>query len=867
MRNVLAELCQWASSLPYWEQAAFSKIITGVSFNDAEYDELFRYLLEDANLLQRTGNRTPLSFSQYSNVGSQPITPIQLNKITNLQNVNALVQGQTLSFGTALTAIYGGNGSGKSGYARVLGCAGFTRGDQEVFPDVTRPNSNQSPVLSADIEINEGNSSRIIHYRIGSRCPELSSFYIFDSTSVRVHLTGSNSLSFSPFGLSYLTQLAEITDEVRRRLDVKIEEDSKPHCFDTLFQGDSDVKDLITNLGTDSDLAGLKQISIENLSSQRQQQIQQLDLQIAHLKAQDPSKEMEIIKQKILDLENLTKSINKATEGLNDTVMLSIQDMLHAYTEQRIVAQRMSVDQFKSEYFTKTGSELWYQFVEAAKSLADIEQTPDEPYPQLHSHCLLCYQPLSEQARDLLTRLWVFLEGDAQAKLDQIQQKIKDKRKGIEAIELDFFDEHSVSFRYFQETNPVLSAKIQKFVTVCHKRRESIYRSIGAYVVDTNFPSLVENGIPEIAQQIAGLQRKYRELQEKDTAKEISKLEQQMRNLQHRELLCQYFPQIEDYVKKRIWAKRANKIGGNTRHITQKHNELFKELVTDRYIELFEKMLNDLKRPIKVKVATKGRKGEVYKQIVLQADPSTPINIATPDKVLSEGEKRAVALADFLTEVALDMTSSGIILDDPVTSLDLEWRDLIASILITEAKRRQVIVFTHDLPFLYFLKKYSEQESVTIETHWIKRGGDNKPGYVFLNNSPALEREYRKTKQAREIYTKAKNLPATEQEILLKEGFGALRTTYEAFIIFELFNEVVMRFDERISFGRLEGIAWDKSIVNEVIAKCELLSKYIEGHLHSDAFAARKPEPADLLREIEEFEKLQKKLKELKKTA
>ena len=55
---------------------------------------------------------------------------------------------------------------------------------------------------------------------------------------------------------------------------------------------------------------------------------------------------------------------------------------------------------------------------------------------------------------------------------------------------------------------------------------------------------------------------------------------------------------------------------------------------------------------------------------MLQVDETVPQEIASPDKILSEGEKRAVALADFLTEVALDTTSRSIILDDPVTSFD-----------------------------------------------------------------------------------------------------------------------------------------------------------------------------------------------------
>ena len=234
-----------------------------------------------------------------------------------------------------------------------------------------------------------------------------------------------------------------------------------------------------------------------------------------------------------------------------------------------------------------------------------------------------------------------------------------------------------------------------------------------------------------------------------------------------------------------------------------------------------------------------------------------------PDKVLSEGEKRCVAVADFLTEVALDPDSKGIILDDPVTSLDIEWRETIASILAKEAKHRQVIVFTHDLPFLYFLKRYAEQNAVEVLTHWIQQI-DGKPGYVFLDNSPALEREYCKTTRAREFYRQAKNAAAEQQENFLSLGFGALRTCYEAFIIYELFEEVVMRFDVRVSFGRLKHIKWDESIANRVNAKCELLSRYIEGHLQSNGYAA-KSDPQMLLDEIEAFEGLRKELKELKK--
>lgn len=233
---------------------------------------------------------------------------------------------------------------------------------------------------------------------------------------------------------------------------------------------------------------------------------------------------------------------------------------------------------------------------------------------------------------------------------------------------------------------------------------------------------------------------------------------------------------------------------------------------------------------------------------------------------MSEGEKRAVALADFLTEAALDTTSSGIVLDDPVTSLDLEWRKTIAKILAKEAEKRQVIVFTHDLPFLYLLLKHAKDQKVYNDVHWIKRGDiDDRPGYVYINNCPALEQEYKSSQQAQEFYSQAQKATTAEKQVVfIREGMAALRTSYEALVVYEYFGGVVVRFDERISLGRLPSLVWDDDISKEIDTNYGRLSRYIEGHLHSDALT--EPLKPEMLRtEFEQFDTIRKKIKELKK--
>jgi len=56
MVSVLRGICDWATTLPYWEQAALDKILTGVQFSDSDYDELLHYLLEEADLAQPSGH-------------------------------------------------------------------------------------------------------------------------------------------------------------------------------------------------------------------------------------------------------------------------------------------------------------------------------------------------------------------------------------------------------------------------------------------------------------------------------------------------------------------------------------------------------------------------------------------------------------------------------------------------------------------------------------------------------------------------------------------------------------------------------------------------------------------------------------------
>ena len=696
-----------------------------------------------------------------------------------------------------------------------------------------------------------GDSIEELDYQIGTSCPHLAGFYVFDSTAVRVHMSRSNAISFSPAGLDALRRLAEITDEVRVLLNEEILQRGKLRDFSVHFVGDSPVKTFVDALGPSTDLDDLRRLA--SMSDAESDMLASLDQEIAKLKLLNISEQIQQVKQAAKDFDDLVLLLDQIDEYLRPEGLETLAAILDERNRWQSAVHETGLEQFRVGGLTQTGSDVWYRFLQAARALAAAESGDGAPYPQAGSRCLLCHQPLGSEAHALVHHLWDFLRNEAQNNLERTSHGVDAWRRKLTELDLEIFTPRSALYRTVAGADPTLAQSVEQYLAACQGVRQ---RAVAAETRQELAPGteLPNSGTLQLRTKIDALDMRVADLEAENPAERIRELEERLRYLQHRARLSELHPQIEAYLRDQQWVARASRSGGSTGHITRQYNKMFDALVTKRYVKLFEKTLEGLGRPFRVQVKTSGRKGDVVKQIVVTADRSHSAKTTAPENVLSEGEKRVVALADFLTEVALDTESNGVVLDDPVTSLDVEWRQVIAGMLAREATSKQVIVFTHDMPFLYYLKQSAESRQVDLRTHWIRRGDqDDRPGYVYLDNSPALEKDYRSSKIAWECHKRAKDAAPGDQIRHLRDGFGALRTSYEAFIIFQMLNEVVVRWGERISFGRLTGIVWDQALAAEVNESCERLSRYIEGHSHSDAFAGGGPSLQALVDEITAF--------------
>ena len=78
-------------------------------------------------------------------------------------------------------------------------------------------------------------------------------------------------------------------------------------------------------------------------------------------------------------------------------------------------------------------------------------------------------------------------------------------------------------------------------------------------------------------------------------------------------------------------------------------------------------------------------------------------------KICSEGEKRILAFAYFLSEIEEKQNSKIIVIDDPITSLDLSRKSVIAYRIgeLFRDNNDQVIVMTHDIAFVEQILEFS----------------------------------------------------------------------------------------------------------------------------------------------------------------
>jgi hypothetical protein len=278
-----------------------------------------------------------------------------------------------------------------------------------------------------------------------------------------------------------------------------------------------------------------------------------------------------------------------------------------------------------------------------------------------------------------------------------------------------------------------------------------------------------------------------------------------------------------------------------TNRITSKSTEIAQALVTDTLRAQFAREVASFE--------IAGLAVELRQQNSVQGIPRFKVALtrkptAAVGQVLSEGEHRCVALAAFMAELATTVNKSGIVFDDPVSSLDHMHREAVAQRLVAEAAHRQVIVFTHDLAFLFDLSRAADdvQPKQHVAICSVSRGTD-KAG--FCKGEPPF-----KARRVSDITTSLAHQLANERyhfnqgnddewRKTVKSIAGTLRDTWEI-AVEEVVGYVIRRLSNEVKTPGLIKLTAitvpDCEAMRDGFGRCSEL-------LHSAAAALNRPLP------------------------
>ena len=116
--SVIRSIFDWSQSRPLWQRDALRRIVQKVSLDEQDVLELYELLKASSDEVEVKAK--PLLEEHLPN-DQKSSDPIVLEMISDIKGVNNLAEGQEIKFPSkGITVVYGDNGTGKSGYTRIL---------------------------------------------------------------------------------------------------------------------------------------------------------------------------------------------------------------------------------------------------------------------------------------------------------------------------------------------------------------------------------------------------------------------------------------------------------------------------------------------------------------------------------------------------------------------------------------------------------------------------------------------------------------------------------------------------------------------------------------------------------------------------
>lgn len=696
-----AQFGKWLIEQPYWLQDAAWRIYSGKEIDDAQIK-----LYAEMCVAQAKGE-TP----SYNHLNSNEIfqqkgsRKVSVLSISDVCGVNALADNVGLDFAeNGVTVVYGLNGAGKSGFMRVFKELSGCPYREPIQPNVFKRNGAKPPSCKVVVTQDGARVEKTYDLSAKQENSVLAVCDVFDTRISNQYISSTNNVSYQPFVFTVLSELAKIADRIGGHISSLVS--TIPNVSVTIP----------AELETSPSLQWLRRIDNDTVVPNELlvwddgKETEYLEIPKL-LNSESVKQQQKIVAANIRSVSPILDDIRAAVHSYDkDRFVLCYQKMMDAKSRFDAAQALFSSEAHKQDQISINSSD-WKTLWSMARKYYEEFIYPENGvhFADNGSLCPICHQEIRGNVYQRVNSVDQYINGScsndyqaSQKAFAQLYSSVTDRR-----ITAAFAKNTLSDIINKDELNAVVTAYEVIEAAKAQQSDEARYKML----VELNL-GYIEKILSE---QLNALTNSARQLEEalQDDAK--LKLKERLEQLRSHKWVFDNQATIREAVSNIRHREElaAAKPFLTTNKITMETNKLANALITQAYIDRFTEELSKMARNIKVKLEkAASQKGNSPYKVTMDACDSKKYK---PEDILSEGEQRIVALAAFFADATGREDCTPIIIDDPISSLDLNYEESATKRIVEIANSRQVIVFTHRISLLVGMSEACAAGNVPIK--------------------------------------------------------------------------------------------------------------------------------------------------------
>ena len=694
---------EWLSQRHKWLQTAAHRMIESRSIaTESVLKELTQLCISEASDIgvHAFAAVAPGSLTQGA------IRPtLRIEKLSNVQGVNKLKENATLHFGTTnLAVVFGPNGSGKTGFSRLLKQACGSRAKEDIYPNVF-----DKKIIACEAKITvviDGSLSERPWTLQGGPLSVLRDVQVFDSKTASNYIAYQNEARYEPSRMRFVSALIATSDKVAALLSTgkNLLLKKLPLFPPTLMHASnanwlSSLRPTTSQADVDKVCEYSNELNLERVATE------------AALAQKDTISRLTAIGREQGSLSQIQISFAALQDGLSDVKLFALIAARLNAAAKRKTAGEAAQAVFSTTPLDGVGQRAWLALWDKASAFSQVHAYPGHSFPNTDAgaHCVLCQQMLDDDAGNRFRQFNDFVIGGLEDAAKAAEKTFTDLQRNLSAVphEKDWTLQTSILKLSEAESTAVFAELSARYAAALIAIEGTELPLVNWEIVNKAHADVFE-----------ALNLEMKSLKDLQSAGKRKQLEARVLEL----LVIQWLSQNKIAILEEV--KRLNTIFqidkaialAGTAVLTRKHTDLAKDELHKGYQNRFASELRFLggnRLPVKPESKQVG-KGKMTFSFQLQGVE----HALAAEHVLSEGETRIVALAAFLADITGVDHRSPFIFDDPISSLDQDFEEKVVKRLVELSKTRQVIIFTHRLSLVALLE--NEVRKLKEETELAK---------------------------------------------------------------------------------------------------------------------------------------------------